>query len=236
MQQTISRADARAQGAITYFTGKPCLRDHVAARHVSNGSCLECLKARQASKQYKLSRAKYRAENKDKISARSKERYLVHSEKYKADAKRRYKEDKKKILSRNEKWHAKNRDYMRSYAREYMLRRKRADLEFRLKTVIRNILSRSLRAGRKARTDRSHIMLGYSAADLRSHIQSIMAPGMTWENYGQWHIDHIRPLSSFDLSKIEQIRAANSLHNLQPMWAKDNLKKGNKWTGQLSLI
>jgi len=49
---------------------------------------------------------------------------------------------------------------------------------------------------------------------------------MSWENYGDWHIDHIRPLSSFNESDDASI--VNSLNNLRPLWKEDNLKKYNK--------
>jgi len=49
---------------------------------------------------------------------------------------------------------------------------------------------------------------------------------MSWENRGEWHIDHIKPVSSFD--KSEKMSVVNSLDNLQPLWAKDNLSKGSK--------
>jgi hypothetical protein len=53
---------------------------------------------------------------------------------------------------------------------------------------------------------------------------------MSWENYGKWHIDHITPLSSFDIQNYndENFKKCWSLENLQPLWAEDNLKKSNK--------
>lgn len=51
---------------------------------------------------------------------------------------------------------------------------------------------------------------------------------MTWENFGEWHIDHIVPLSKFNLTDYEQLKIACHFSNLQPLWAKDNLSKGNR--------
>jgi hypothetical protein len=52
---------------------------------------------------------------------------------------------------------------------------------------------------------------------------------MSWQNQGQWHIDHIKPLSQFDLTDFKQLQEACNYKNLQPLWAKDNLRKSNKW-------
>jgi hypothetical protein len=70
-------------------------------------------------------------------------------------------------------------------------------------------------------------MLGYSANDLKIHIESLFRDGMSWENYGEWHIDHIKPLSSFE--NDEDISIVNCLENLQPLWAFENLSKSNKY-------
>src|SRR5947207_6212950 len=72
-------------------------------------------------------------------------------------------------------------------------------------------------------------LLGCSLSDLASHIESNFLPGMSWENRNLWHLDHIRPLKTFDLSDPTQLAVACHVSNLQPLWAGDNLKKGHRW-------
>ncbi|MBW2472885.1 MAG: hypothetical protein JRE18_12495 [Deltaproteobacteria bacterium] len=67
--------------------------------------------------------------------------------------------------------------------------------------------------------------------ELAQHLESQFTDGMSWDNYGQWHIDHIRPCVSFDLTDPEQQKECFNYTNLQPLWAKDNLSKGGKWDG-----
>jgi len=75
--------------------------------------------------------------------------------------------------------------------------------------------------------------LGYTVSELKTHLESKFKDGMTWENYGQWHIDHVRPESWFSYDKIgdDDFKKCWSLENLQPMWAKDNIDKSNKYEG-----
>lgn len=68
--------------------------------------------------------------------------------------------------------------------------------------------------------------LGYSSEELRVHLGRQFTRGMSWDNMGDWHIDHRRPLAVFDLEDDEQLKEAWSLTNLQPLWAMDNLAKG----------
>ena len=71
---------------------------------------------------------------------------------------------------------------------------------------------------------------GCDHAFLRNYLESKFSAGMSWSNYGQWHIDHIRPCASFDLRDPEQVKACFHYSNLQPLWAVDNMKKGDAWS------
>jgi len=80
----------------------------------------------------------------------------------------------------------------------------------------------------KSKSARTEYLTGCTFSELKEFLESKFSPNMNWDNYGEWHIDHIKPLSSFDLSKEEELLKACHYTNLQPLWAIDNKKKGNK--------
>ncbi len=73
-------------------------------------------------------------------------------------------------------------------------------------------------------------LLGCTRRQFMQHIEATWLPGMSWNNYGLhgWHIDHVRPLALFDLTKPEEQRRAFIFSNTQAMWANDNLSKGKR--------
>ena len=73
--------------------------------------------------------------------------------------------------------------------------------------------------------------LGCAVEELKKHLESKFQPGMTWKNQGLWHIDHVRPLASFDLTERAQFLQACHYTNLQPLWAAENLKKAARRDG-----
>ena len=104
------------------------------------------------------------------------------------------------------------------------------------KRVMRNRMSRRMRHALDKRLickNKVHVfdILGYTINDLIRHLESKFQPGMSWKNYGKWHIDHIKPESLFNYSTFDdrEFKQCWSLDNLQPLWAKDNLRKSNKY-------
>jgi len=85
----------------------------------------------------------------------------------------------------------------------------------------------------KAKDSRTFDYLNYNKYELASHIESQFVEGMSWDNISEWHIDHIRPVSSFTFKSMDdpEFKACWALDNLQPLWAFDNLSKGAKWEG-----
>lgn len=73
-------------------------------------------------------------------------------------------------------------------------------------------------------------IVGYSRDELIEHLSKKFQPGMSLENYGEWHIDHIRPIASFNYvdDKDPEFLKCWTLENLQPLWAIDNLKKSDR--------
>ena len=76
------------------------------------------------------------------------------------------------------------------------------------------------------KTANIHELIGCSIEYLIQHLEKKFTKGMTWDHYGKWHVDHIKPCCLFDLSKANQQKKCFNYKNLQPLWAKDNLSKG----------
>jgi len=83
-------------------------------------------------------------------------------------------------------------------------------------------------AGTYKKKDSTIELLGCSIDELKTYLQNQFKEGMTWQNHGEWHIDHIIPCAAFDLSKKEDCLKCFNYKNLQPLWAHENLSKSDK--------
>jgi hypothetical protein len=141
-------------------------------------------------------------------------------------ARRRYSnpENRAKQADAARRWHQSSGG--RDWRSRYVRRRRQTNPQFRLANRLRGRLRQALKGTRKSA--RTLDMLGCTLEHLIKHLESRFQTGMSWLNQGKWHIDHIRPLASFDLSDPEQQRMACHWTNLQPLWAIDNLRKNDR--------
>lgn len=140
-----------------------------------------------------------------------------------ARSKRLYRENRDKYAVARKRWNERNASQRRLSASKFHERNKRKP-EYLLARSIRSGVRRGLIAGKPNGAWRH---LPYSVDDLRAHIERQFLPGMSWGNYGKWQVDHITPLSSFEISSpdCDEFRRTWCLSNLRPLWAKDNLRK-----------
>jgi hypothetical protein len=110
-------------------------------------------------------------------------------------------------------------------------RRLKTDIQYKLKNTIYKRISDCIKDISHLRTRDSVKFLGCSILELKEHLESKFQPGMTWENHGLkgWHVDHIMPISKFDLTNVDEFKKVCHYTNLQPLWASDNIRKGNKY-------
>ena len=113
----------------------------------------------------------------------------------------------------------------------YIRNREKVDVEFRLLQRIRGRISAVLNG--RVKNSSTLRLLGCTVPELRAHLEKQFRPGMSWLNYGEWHVDHIRPCASFDFSEPTSLSQCFHYTNLQPMWGADNAKKNSRWEGKL---
>jgi hypothetical protein len=126
------------------------------------------------------------------------------------------------VRVKNREWRGENAERINAERRARWQR----DPTFRLSIVLRSRLYDALKG--KRRSGSAVRNLGCTLEQAVAHIERQFQSGMTWDNWGKWHIDHIRPMCSFDLTVPEQLAVACHYTNLRPLWAADNLRKGGK--------
>lgn len=168
--------------------------------------------------------ALYREANRELLAAKARLYYKENTEARKAAQREYVARNREAVAARDRKYVAANIEAVRERRRVYMAERRARDPIFKLQMNLRCRLNMAFRG--KAKTGSAVQLLGCSGEHARAHIERQFAPGMSWENWGAWHIDHRRPLSAFDLHDPVQLAAACHYTNLQPLWAAANISKG----------
>lgn len=141
-----------------------------------------------------------------------------------------YNENKDKWNEYIKEYREKNIDKIRETKRNYEKTRKANDPIYKLINNFRTALYQVLKENNVQKNGRYFEILQYSPDDLIVHLENKFTNEMTWDNYGEWHVDHIKPISSFNIKEIgdNEFMKCWSLGNLQPLWGEENIRKSNK--------
>ena len=188
----------------------------------------------------KAQNAKWRAENPEKQKVINANWYAENAEKLNQDSAKRYAENPEKKKAQGAKWRAENPEKVKENEANWRaenpekLKERRKRPENKLRNAV---LTAFKKIGQNKPTD-TLTLLGCTWEEAKAHFESLFLEGMTWENHGRgegkWHIDHIRPVASFKGASEEELKQMNHISNLQPLWSADNIRKGDKWDGELN--
>ena len=163
----------------------------------------------------KVADKKYRDKNKEKLRNKHKKWYSENKEKWNEYIK---------------EYREKNVDKIREIKRNYERTRKANDPLYKLISNFRTAIYQVLKENNVEKNGHYFDILKYTPEELISHLEKQFTDGMTWDNYGEWHVDHKKAISLHNIKEIgdEEFMKCWSLNNLQPMWGEENIRKSNK--------
>jgi hypothetical protein len=204
--------------------------------------CCKCEKIKPATTEYFGKSAKAKDGFKYSCKECRKSEYMENQEHNIVKNKKRYKEKKEEIAVKNKEYKEKRKEWYREYAQGYykenqdkiksrvkqnFYKRMEEDIGYKILQRCRVRLYKAIKENNKS--DRTLKLLGCTTDKLKRHLESQFTKGMNWDNYGKWHIDHIKPCATFDFSKESDQRECFHYTNLQPLWAEDNMRKSSTY-------
>ena len=182
--------------------------------------------------QYAERSKQYYLENKEMMLKRSAE----YREKNRAEIRRRgakyYSQNREKLIQKQNDYQRRNAQKRNAYSKQYVKNKRQNDKLYALRTNIRGRFKFELAKRGESKWIKANEYLGCSWLELRAHLESQFTDGMTWDNYGEWHVDHIVPLAIAE-DRDELIKLCHHT-NLRPLWAFDNISKGAKILDEFS--
>ena len=140
------------------------------------------------------------------------------------------KENRDRLNEYHQKWREKNINKHRENKRNYERNRKSNDPLYKLISNFRTAIYQVLKENNVEKNKHYFDILKYTPEDLIQHLEKQFTSDMTWENYGEWHVDHKKPITSFNFQEMgdDEFMKCWSLDNLQPLWGEENIRKSNK--------
>lgn len=151
------------------------------------------------------------------------DRNVAEAEKLRGQAREWYYANKDRAITTREKWGKDNPEKLKAISAK-----RRSTPHGKLSNSMRVGVHKAIKKGKSGQ--RTFNLLGYSVDQLKEHLERQFTTGMTWENYGEWHIDHIVPVSSFQYDSADHpdFKACWALTNLRPLWSEQNISKHSK--------
>lgn len=128
----------------------------------------------------------------------------------------------------DKKYYLKNKAKHIAYNVEKRRKQRLENPHIKMRDAIACLIRTSFRKKGHTKSAKTEFYLGCSVEYFLDHLQKQFKEGMTLKNHGKWHIDHIMPCASFDLSKLSEQKKCFHYSNLQPLWAKENILKKDK--------
>ncbi|WP_146897748.1 hypothetical protein [Adhaeribacter aerolatus] len=164
----------------------------------------------------------------DKSKQQRKDYILRNPELKKRISNKYARNNRQKVMEISRRSFLKNPERYRKFKREYVRSKRENNSGFAIECRLRSRILHALKATGTRKAAKTKELLGCSIEAFKAHLERCFKPGMTWENRGQWHIDHIVPCASFDLTDPEQQRICFHYTNLQPLWEIENRRKKDK--------
>jgi len=184
-------------------------------------------KYRENNKKMILEREKgYRILKKEVNSKAQKQYYQENKDFVLKRSRQNYEKNKESIALRHKQYLKDNKDAMAKYQNEYRKNKRDTDVGYKMLTNCRHRIRNAIK--RNVKSAHTQKLLSCTIEELKQHLEKQFTEGMSWENYGKWHVDHIMPCASFDFTREEEQFECFNYKNLQPLWANDNIKKSNK--------
>lgn len=144
------------------------------------------------------------------------------------DYNKKYREENKdKLKEKSSDWYQENKESVKKRVKQYNFEKYKTNSLFKLIVSIRGLIRNSIKRGGFKKNCKTEKILDCSFKEFKLHVEEQFKEGMNWDNYGKWHLDHKKPVSWAE-SEVE-IYQLNHYTNFQPLWAKENLTKGNRF-------
>ena len=177
---------------------------------------------RTANREHVLAiQRKSNQKHRDRNNAKRREKRKANPESARAEYKRQRERNPERVRASTKKWKDANRAAIRLYDQTYL-----QDIEHKLIHQIRGRIRSALKERNSRKANKAIKLLGCDLQWLVAWLEVQFRSGMTWDNYGPiWHVDHIRPCASFNLTDPDQQQLCFHWTNLQPLFAEENLRK-----------